>query len=189
MPPKRKKAPNSDAEYKPPKPPKQPRLGVDADADIDIFFHTSSAPASPRIHPAGASGHSPEVSDDEDEKQDDIAPLPDLLSRLVGSLPSLEPSTLSAACTPPRKGRQRAASESPISVPSPATSTIFESPAKPPMNGIRNIQESADSFEDIFTGFTLMTIERGDTEDAAKIVAGGVEFLRVQRSKWLEWHG
>ncbi|KAK7029172.1 hypothetical protein R3P38DRAFT_3314713 [Favolaschia claudopus] len=102
MPPKRKKAPNSDAEYKPPKPPKQPR--VDADADIDIFFHTSSAPASPRIHPAGASGHSPEVSDDEDEKQDDIAPLPDLLSRLVGSLPSLEPSTLSAACTPPRKG-------------------------------------------------------------------------------------
>ncbi|KAK6969685.1 hypothetical protein R3P38DRAFT_3336812 [Favolaschia claudopus] len=129
MPPKRKKAPNSDAEYKPPKPLKQPR--VDADADIDIFFHTSSAPASPRIHPAGASGHSPEVSDDEDEKQDDIAPLPDLLSRLVGSLPSLEPSTLSAACTPPRKARQRAASESPISVPSPATSTIFESPAKP----------------------------------------------------------
>ncbi|KAK7059248.1 hypothetical protein R3P38DRAFT_3167512 [Favolaschia claudopus] len=110
MPPKRKKAPNSDAEYKPPKPPKQPRLGVDADADIDIFFHTSSAPASPRIHPAGAV---------------------DTVQKLVGSLPSLEPSTLSAACTPPRKGRQRAASESPISVPSPATSTIFESPAKP----------------------------------------------------------
>ncbi|KAK6985089.1 hypothetical protein R3P38DRAFT_3230735 [Favolaschia claudopus] len=108
MPPKRKKAPNSDAEYKPPKPLKQPR--VDADADIDIFFHTSSAPAS----------------------RESILLVPvDTVQKLVGSLPSLEPSTLSAACTPPRKARQRAASESPISVPSPATSTIFESPAKP----------------------------------------------------------
>ncbi|KAJ6609431.1 hypothetical protein B0H10DRAFT_1954639 [Mycena sp. CBHHK59/15] len=91
-------------------------------------FQTSSAPTSP--HPGR--DRSLEESEGEDGPSDDVmAPLPDIMARLVSCLPTKEPST-SAACSTPRTGPQRAASESPGHTPSPATSTIFDpSPIKP----------------------------------------------------------
>ncbi|KAF7347433.1 hypothetical protein MVEN_01499200 [Mycena venus] len=119
--PSAKKRLDSDDDYKAPPAPKRPRHEVEE----DIFFQTSSAPTSPHLGPSP----SPQGSEDEEDEGDEIAPLPDLMVKLVGSLPTLEPST-SAACTPPRKGRPRAVSETPAQIPSPATSTIFESPVK-----------------------------------------------------------
>ncbi|KAF7360457.1 hypothetical protein MVEN_00776100 [Mycena venus] len=95
MPSKRKKRLDSDDDYKAPPAPKRPRHEVEE----DIFFQTSSAPTSPHLGPSP----SPQGSEDEEDEGDEITPLPDLMVKLVGSLPTLEPST-SAACTPPRKG-------------------------------------------------------------------------------------
>jgi hypothetical protein len=59
-------------------------------------------------------------------------PLPGLMSKLVGLGPTGEPSvSIGAADSTPRKPRPCAASESPAPIPSPATSTVFESPLKP----------------------------------------------------------
>jgi hypothetical protein len=150
MAPKRKKDLDSDADYKAPSAPKRPRREVAE----NLFFQTSSAPTSP--HPGPSRTRSPDNS--EDEEMDEMTPLPDIMSRLVGSLPTLEPLT-SAACTPPRKGRLRAVSESPVHIPSPATSTIFEpSPVKRGRPRVLNPQRhsrvynrnlTSDSHEDI----------------------------------------
>jgi hypothetical protein len=105
MAPKRKKQHDSDADYKAPSTPKRRRN----DIEEEIIFQTSSAPTSP--HP----GRSRSPDSSEDEQMDDIAPLPDIMVRLLGTRPIQEPLT-SAACTPPRKGRQRAVSESPAHI-------------------------------------------------------------------------
>ncbi|KAJ7711661.1 hypothetical protein B0H16DRAFT_1815978 [Mycena metata] len=145
MPFPKKRPLDSDSDYQPTPPKRLHREAVE-----DILVHTSSAPTSPG--PGSLNDAFSDGSDDEDS----LRPLPDLLTRIVGSLPTHEPST-SAACTPPRRSRQRAASESPAQIPSPATSTIFEATpvrtrggrprAKQPLRHSRTFNSSLTSEE------------------------------------------
>ncbi|KAJ7777513.1 hypothetical protein DFH07DRAFT_766283 [Mycena maculata] len=124
MPPKRKKQFGSDHDYRAPSTSKRARQEIEE----DLFFMTSSAPTSP--NPGHAQSLESEENAMNDGTGDPSEPLPDIMVRLIGCLPTAEPST-SAACTTPSKNRQRAVSESPVHIPSPATSTIFEpSPLK-----------------------------------------------------------
>jgi hypothetical protein len=89
MPFKRKKDLDFDADYKVPPAPKR----LSKEAEEELFFQTSSTPTFPHL------GRSWSLASSEDEEMDEVTPLLDIMVRLMGSLPTLEPST-SAACTP-----------------------------------------------------------------------------------------
>ncbi|KAF8181438.1 hypothetical protein K438DRAFT_1976162 [Mycena galopus ATCC 62051] len=123
MPPKRPRK-DSDGDYRA---PSTLRGSKRARAD-QHFFQTSSAPTSPRLSAA------PEVANPRElDRSGTLHRLPDLMSRLVdpkpGSTPRNSGSGSGSAAETPKK--QRAVSETPTPVASPATSTIFEpSPLK-----------------------------------------------------------
>ncbi|KAJ7701064.1 hypothetical protein B0H16DRAFT_1834246 [Mycena metata] len=145
---------DSDSEYQPTPAKRSRREELE-----DIFLQgssalgeTSSLPTSPG--PGSPNDAAPVHNDDSDE-EDILRPLPDLLTRMLGSLPTQEPST-SAAHTPPRQNRQRAASESPAQIPSPATSTIFETT---PVQLRRGRRRAANPQRHSRTFYTAMTSE------------------------------
>ncbi|KAJ7837660.1 hypothetical protein B0H14DRAFT_2589082 [Mycena olivaceomarginata] len=127
MPPKRKNLLESDDDYRAPPASKRTRREIEE----DFFFETSSAPASP--NPAHSIAGSDEEEGEMEEGNGVRTPLPGLMSKLVGLGATGEPSVSigATADSTPRKPRPRAASESPAHIPSPATSTVFESPLKP----------------------------------------------------------
>ncbi|KAK7012488.1 hypothetical protein R3P38DRAFT_3324118 [Favolaschia claudopus] len=126
MPPRRKRR-DSETDYRAPSsllPSKRARREQQ-------FVQTSSAPASPRVSPE------PELDNGLLEQTlPTLQPLPSFISKLLDPTKTVESMNLdgdSLQTSPmtPRIQKQRAASEVPTLVPSPATSTIFEpSPVK-----------------------------------------------------------
>ncbi|KAJ7108115.1 hypothetical protein C8R44DRAFT_884883 [Mycena epipterygia] len=186
MPPKRKKQPDSDADYRGPPAAKRGRQEIQE----DMFFQTSSAPTSPNP----GRDQSLEESDGEDgfsdNSDDAMAPLPAFMTKLVG-LPTGEPSTSAACNSTPRRNGRRAVSESPVHIPSPATSTVFDaSPAKP-RGGcprVKNPQRHSRSFYSNMTSESRETLrssaraltKANTAERRKKLVADAAETRRKE---------
>ncbi|KAF7348158.1 hypothetical protein MSAN_01768700 [Mycena sanguinolenta] len=122
MPPKRARK-DSDGDYRA---PSSLKLGQSKRARADeLFFQTSSAPTSPCTSPPRELESLPDW--------DAVEPLhrmSDLMSRLVDQNTGPGSMNSSSRAAPQTPGKQRAVSETPTEFPSPATSTIFESPEK-----------------------------------------------------------
>ncbi|KAK6977334.1 hypothetical protein R3P38DRAFT_3476116 [Favolaschia claudopus] len=136
MPPRRKRR-DSETDYRAPSsllPSKRARREQQ-------FVQTSSAPASPRLSPE------PEVDPGISELAlPTLQPLPSFITKLLGSTKTAETMDLdpnSSRTSPMTPHKQRAVSEAPTQVPSPATSTIFEPSPTKPKGGRRRAQRPA----------------------------------------------